>query len=515
MKRAFSLVFLLLVAPAPVQSIQNSFVAFSYEVEVSPYFGSELEVDSEGNIYMIGSISSGVIPLVNAYQTLIAGGSDIVIVSLDAEGDIRWSTYFGGSEDDIIHKVEIDAQDNIYLIGDTDSQDFPILDAFDRNFSRNEGFIVSFTRDGELRWSSYLGGSKSDYILGSVVGENSLLVVGESSSEDYPLMNPLQGVRRGLSDGVISEISFNGDLLWSTYLGDNGTEVLLDITITGDDIFVVGEEFYPDETLPYYESEDIQAIVYKVALRNTVTRTVINGSSNDYGRRILSDNSGNIFIGGRSGSSDIFENVGGLDIFVARFNNNLERTWLASFGDVKDDYLKDMILQPDGSILLSAKYDISTKNLTGGYYTEPLGWSDIVLMSINESAQINWASYFGGESFDNPHDLLYRDGIIYLSVYSSSSNLPNEPGNRPVSSWFLYGIYSPYEDPDNDTLLSIDENRLGTDPGNADTDGDGIPDNIEIENGSDPLVPDTTNDRVPLLLSGFVMLLVLRRRRVL
>ncbi len=514
MKRAFVLVFLLLVAPASVSGIQNSFIAFSYEIETSLFLGGVSVIDGSGNLYTVISVKSEGIILDNSSQIGTGGGYDLIIISFNTFGEIRWSLFFGGSEDDIIHNVEIDSEDNIYLVGDTYSDDFPIFEAFDEQIGGREGFISSFTESGQIRWSSYLGGVDSEFIFGSEIGNSSLLVAGESRSENFILKNPLRDFRNGISDGVISEVSLEGELLWSTYIGDNGTELLHDITLFGDDIFVVGEQFYPDETIPYYEMEDTQAILYKVSRRQSVTQKAINGSGSDYGLRILSDNYGNIYMSGETRSGDIFDIDGQQDIFVARFSNDLERIWSISFGDVKDDFLKDMVLQPDGNILLTAKYTISSKNLTNGYYNQPLGWSDIVLMSINESAQINWASYFGGESFDNPGYLLISEGIIYLSGESQSDDLPNSPGNKKGSFWFLYGIYSPYEDPDNDTLLSIDENRFGTDPGNADTDGDGIDDNVEIENGSDPLVPDTTTANTPLLLSGFVILVVLRRRSI-
>src|SRR5713226_1031088 len=48
-------------------------------------------------------------------------------------------------------------------------------------------------------------------------------------------------------------------------------------------------------------------------------------------------------------------------------------------------------------------------------------------------------------------------------------------------------------DPDNDGLTNLQEYQLGTDPNNADTDGDGMPDGWEVAHGLNPLDPNDAN----------------------
>jgi thiol-disulfide isomerase/thioredoxin len=55
------------------------------------------------------------------------------------------------------------------------------------------------------------------------------------------------------------------------------------------------------------------------------------------------------------------------------------------------------------------------------------------------------------------------------------------------------GIFN--DDWDGDGLTNAEERELGTDPRNADTDGDGLDDGIEVNViGTDPLLPDTDDD---------------------
>ena len=51
-------------------------------------------------------------------------------------------------------------------------------------------------------------------------------------------------------------------------------------------------------------------------------------------------------------------------------------------------------------------------------------------------------------------------------------------------------------DSDGDGLTDGQEKEHGTDPNKADTDGDGVPDGLELANGTDPTNPDTDGDGV-------------------
>ena len=70
---------------------------------------------------------------------------------------------------------------------------------------------------------------------------------------------------------------------------------------------------------------------------------------------------------------------------------------------------------------------------------------------------------------------------------------PIEPPTVPTPT----PIANPDEDPDDDGLTNAEEQRLGTDPSNPDTDGDGISDGQEVNVlGTDPSNPDTDNDGI-------------------
>ncbi|MHA1968755.1 MAG: SBBP repeat-containing protein, partial [Candidatus Hodarchaeales archaeon] len=107
------------------------------------------------------------------------------------------STYIGGSEKDLIRDGEIDSEGNIIVTGQTLSPDFPVLNAFQDFFAGGDddfhtiggdAFISKFNSEGQLLWSTYLGGSDRD--SGQSIGLdilNNIYIVGVTNSIDFPV----------------------------------------------------------------------------------------------------------------------------------------------------------------------------------------------------------------------------------------------------------------------------------------------------------------------------------------
>ena len=86
-------------------------------------------VDQQGNIYLVGWTSSRDFPLVEAFQTVSGGDSfDFFVTSLTPDGtQIRFSTYLGGQGFERNSNVVVGLNGEIFVIGSTDSEDFPGL----------------------------------------------------------------------------------------------------------------------------------------------------------------------------------------------------------------------------------------------------------------------------------------------------------------------------------------------------------------------------------------------------
>src|SRR5207244_11943525 len=85
-----------------------------------------IATDAAGNAYVIGKTKSVDFPGVNAYQHSSRGGWDIVVAKLTPAGELVFSTYIGGSNDDEGGKIAVNASSEVFITGSTFYDDFPL-----------------------------------------------------------------------------------------------------------------------------------------------------------------------------------------------------------------------------------------------------------------------------------------------------------------------------------------------------------------------------------------------------
>jgi uncharacterized repeat protein (TIGR01451 family) len=108
----------------------------------------------------------------------------------------------------------VDSSGNAYVTGYTDSTDFPTVNAFQPvcGMGCGTGFVDAFVTKANatgtaLAFSTYLGGSSSDYGIALFVDHAATIyVTGESASDDCPTVNPLNGSWSGNYDVFVTKI---------------------------------------------------------------------------------------------------------------------------------------------------------------------------------------------------------------------------------------------------------------------------------------------------------------------
>jgi len=121
-----------------------------------------------------------------------------------------YSTYLGGSGDDTANSIAVDGSGNAYVTGYTYSTDFPTQNPFQRTLrGRQDVFVTKLNPSGNaLVYSTYLGGSGDDLGFGIAVdGSGNAYVTGSTSSTDFPTQNPFQGTFQGTQDAFVIKLS--------------------------------------------------------------------------------------------------------------------------------------------------------------------------------------------------------------------------------------------------------------------------------------------------------------------
>ena len=142
------------------------------------------------------------------FQPKLAGGKDAFVVTVDSKLNQFKATYLGGSRNDESgydgSNVKVDACGNIWLVGNTRSDNFPIRQPFQSHFAGADagGFIASLSPDlGSLRFATHQGGPERTLLEGiAISGSGRMAIAGvsfsQAESDSYiPLGN--SGARAG------------------------------------------------------------------------------------------------------------------------------------------------------------------------------------------------------------------------------------------------------------------------------------------------------------------------------
>ena len=155
--------------------------------------GSGIAVDPAGDAYVVGTTSSSDFPTTSgAYQRGFNGSGDMFVLAYSANGqNLMFSTFLGSHGVDDGNSIALDSSNNIYVAGDTNSDQYPVTsDAVQRN--RKGGFDAVFSvldpTGSRLLYSSFFGGSGDDTASAIAVDPfGSVYLTGITISFDYPL----------------------------------------------------------------------------------------------------------------------------------------------------------------------------------------------------------------------------------------------------------------------------------------------------------------------------------------
>jgi len=301
-------------------------------------FDEGLALDAAGNIYVTGVTTSTNFPTKNAVQSTYSGGTcgtapntydcgDAFVTKLNAAGNaLVYSTYLGGSRDDYANGITIDSAGNAYVVGATNSTNFPTKSALQSTLGGDyDGFVAKLSPDGSaLVYSTYLGGKDFDEVGGIAVdAAGNAYVAGDTASSNFPTQNALQPALGGDFDGFVAKLNPAGSaLVYSTYLGGSGEDEAFNLKLdSGGNVYLRGRtnstNFPTKNPLqPTYGGGSCRddfgayncfdAFVAKLnpAGSALVYSTYLGGSGDDRGDGLDVDATGNVYVAGDTNSAN-------------------------------------------------------------------------------------------------------------------------------------------------------------------------------------------------------------------
>ena len=309
--------------------------------------GTTIAVDSSGNAYISGITSSSDFPVFNSLQANYGGGlSDAFIAKINPTGDaLIFSSFLGGARTDVGSGIAVDADNNIYLTGFTDSADFPLQSPLQNAIAGSSDiFVIKLQAVGDrLLYSTYIGGTDAENSFGITIDSiGNAYVVGTTSSMDFPTSNPLQAKYGGGTEGAfILKLSSEGNkLLFSTFIGGSSSDFGKAIAIDAErNIYITGGTRSINFPLmnalqAAYGGDAFDAFILKINATNNalIYSTFLGGRGLDFSEAISVDFAGNAIIAGSTNSTNFpianpiansiqATNAGQFDAFITKLNS--------------------------------------------------------------------------------------------------------------------------------------------------------------------------------------------------
>ena len=298
-----------------------------------------ISVDSAFNVYVTGETQSPDLPVTTDRQ--YGGDWDAFIFKLNPLGNLVYASYIGGSLTDYGHGLALRSIDDVFITGETWSNDFPttfnaytenclLSDICDGNEANAFVSHIDTSINDQLisEYSTYLGGNKQDKAHSIAIDSSGILhIAGETNSVNFPIANQISDHLKGNFDGFVSLIDPSLDseqsLIFSSYLGGNGDEFVTAVTtdtngnsyLTGSsssDDFPTSQNAFSRRCASGNEN-CLNSIINKQHSDIFLTQitenvigysTLLGGSDNETGHAIAVDQLGSIYVSGATNSDD-------------------------------------------------------------------------------------------------------------------------------------------------------------------------------------------------------------------
>ncbi len=332
------------------------------------------------------------------------GDLDCFIAVLDptqpAASQVVWWTNFGGATREFIWDVAVNAADEVFVCGSTESANFPTTPgAFNATLKGvSDGFVARVAPGtGTLLYSSYVGGALEDRIHRLLLQEPATVTLGGTTlSPDLPTTPNAHDTTRNGRDYFLSVFDLNQSgpaaLQYMSYFGGSHldgwlTERQMDIAFTpGGELILCGST----------RSSDLP-----------------------------------------SGAASFSPNlVGGQDAFVSIIDLTVPGPaavlYTAYLGSSGGDGGTNVAVDPTGGIIVTAfSYDAGFPTTSGAVNTAfkgPSGFNDAVLMKIDPSlpvaSQFVYSTFVSGLGYEGFWDIkVSNNGTVFGSCFTGAQGL--------------------------------------------------------------------------------------------
>ena len=291
------------------------------------------------------------------------GSWDYWVVKIDDTGTKLWDKRCGGTSQDLLYSA-IATPDGGFLLGGSSAKatntltTFPDGDKSQATQGYTDYWVIKINSTGTKEWDKRFGGTLSDELKSlAITSDGGYLLGGYSESETG---GDKTQASQGSNDYWLVKINATGTKLWDYRFGGTDSDILLDMVANTDGSFVLMGLSHSGISGNRTQTSQGTADYWLVKINSAGTKQWdyrFGGTNSDIANSIKSQSDGGYIIAGTSQSAlngDKTEaSQGFADYWIVKIDDNGTKSWDKRFGGSLYEDLKKIIINADGSVLLT------------------------------------------------------------------------------------------------------------------------------------------------------------------
>lgn len=396
-------------------------------------------------------------------------------VRADAPGQLAWVRQFGTSGYDTAYAVAPDALGNVYVTGETPNLGGPSAGADDVYLAKfdaggNRTLTKQFgTASSDMGRSIAVDGSGNIFVAGSTYGSlggsisgatdafvakcdpagsvSWICQVGTSGYDGISCTatdaagnvyvagyteGALYSASAGGADGFLAKFSDGGTLLWARQFGTTSDDYCTSVAVSASDNVYVGGRTPGSLAGPALGGMDIYLVKYD-SVGNLLWNRQFGSNQADSGAGVAIDASENVYVNGATRGSLGGANRGGYDAFVAKFDAAGDAQWTRQVGTPMDDWPADIGVDGSGNVYTAGQ----TRGSLGG---SNRGRTDCFVVKYDPAGNLLFGDQLGTIGDDMVQGMtVLPTGDYYVCGYVSGGSFEG-PGQGGIDAFLAKSI---------------------------------------------------------------------------
>jgi hypothetical protein len=350
-------------------------------------------VDRDRNVYTVGTTGGLLFATSNT-------GQDAWITKHDASGAVKWSKQLA-TEDGPVGVAVIPSFGPVMLGSDGASP-----------------YAAKFNQlNGTREWKTVLpgGGARTPVAIATGEGDWYTYAVGGGAGH-------VNEPRFGAKDGWIIKLDGSGGVVWKRHVGTAENDQIDAVAFDGGTgVYVAGQTW---GTNTEYFAGGVGYIWVRHAWvakydkdGNFLWKQTVDGSRvfSERAVAVAASSTGVYLVGLTDGTVGAGASYGGDDVWIARYNQNGQRSWLMQTGTTANDKAEGAVVDRNGNLLLAGT---SSGNMAGG----TAGSTDAWVRKYGSTGVLLWKKWVGTISPDTCHGVAVdaKGGVILVGDSSGA-----------------------------------------------------------------------------------------------